>query len=148
VTLYDPVVAIQIISSLYAFAFLEPAGFVLSAVCAIFLILSLSLFWSSIFTAKSLDFAFSNKVGKLILIGPFSVIRHPFYLSYILAWFSTTLMFNSISLWITLVYLVTFYISSARSEEKVILQTEHSSEYLDYRQNVGMFLPRIWKWKN
>jgi len=148
VVFYDPVVAIQIIASLYAFAFLKPSGFVLPVICAIFLIISLSLFWSSIFTANSLDFAFSSRVGKLIRIGPYSVIRHPFYLSYILAWLSTTLLFNSIPLWFTLVYLVTFYISSARSEEKVILQTEHSSEYLDYRQNVGMFLPRIWKWKN
>lgn len=148
VILYDPVVALQIISSLYAFAFLEPSGFALSTVCAIFLTVSLSLFWSSILTAKSLDFAFSTKVGKLILIGPYSTIRHPFYLSYILAWISTTLLFNSIFLWFTLVYLVTFYFLSARDEEKVILSSEHSKEYFEYRQRVGMFLPRIWKWKD
>jgi protein-S-isoprenylcysteine O-methyltransferase Ste14 len=146
--LYDPIVAIQVLSSVYAFASLRPTEFIPPFICAILLMLSLLLFWWSIFTAKSLDFAFSSNVGKLILAGPYSIIRHPFYASYILTWLSTTLLFNSIFLWFTLVYLVTFYLSSARSEEKVILKTERSSEYLNYIQNVGMFLPRIWKWKN
>ncbi len=149
VVLYDPMVAVQIIASIYyAFATQESFEFISPTICAIILAISLCLFWSSVSTAKSLDFAFSNRVGKLVLVGPFSIIRHPFYLSYILAWLSTTLLFNSFFHWITLVYLVTFYISSARNEEKVILQTEYSEEYLRYRQNVGMFLPRIWKWIN
>jgi len=148
VILYDPVVAIQIAASIYGFSYTRPEGGIPLIACTILLLLSLALFWWSINTTRNLDFAFSTEVGELIISGPYAVIRHPFYLSYILGWLSTTLLFNSIFHWITLVYLATFYLSSARSEEKVILRTEHSSEYIRYQQKVGMFIPRKRKWKS
>lgn len=148
VVLYDPMVAIQVFGSLYGFWMVENLGTLKLASYIIALLIAFSLFWWSILTAKKLDFAFSNKVGELITSGPYSIVRHPFYVSYIIIWSSSTLIFNSVFLWITLLYLVTFYFVSARKEEKVILSSDYSSEYLKYRQRVGMFLPRIKKWKN
>jgi len=141
--LYDATVATQIIATLIYMATssgnflpLLPATICLHAV-------SLVLFWWAIFTAKGLDFAFSDKVGNIVTTGPFRLVRHPFYTSYILAWVGNTLLFNSLILWITLVCLMAFYFLSARKEERVILQSEQSSTYRKYIENVGMFLPRI-----
>ena len=148
VRLYDPIVGIQILVSLYMFSSSTEHSNIATFACLLLLILSLSLFWWSIHTAKNLDFAFSKNVGKLITSGPYALVRHPFYVSYILVWTSTTILFNSVFLWITFLYLVTFYFMSARDEEKAILSSEHSKEYFEYRQRVAMFIPRISKWKS
>ena len=145
VRLYDPIVGIQILTTLYKFYYAPESTILASSVWLAALLASLSLFWWAILTARKLDFAFSINVGDLLTSGPFSIVRHPFYVSYILVWASTTVFFNSVFLWITLLYLLTFYFMSARDEEKVILSSEHSKEYFEYRQRVGMFLPRITK---
>jgi len=141
--LYDATVATQIVTTLLLM--FTDSGKILPLVAAsIFLYgISLGLFWWAIFTAKTLDFAFSNEVGSIVTTGPFKIIRHPFYASYMLAWLTSTLLFNSLILWITLLYLVAFYFLSARKEEAVILKSVYSNEYKNYVENVGMFLPRI-----
>lgn len=108
---------------------------------------SLFFFWWSVRTAKQLDFAFSSQVGDIVTIGPFSIVRHPFYTSYMLAWGAGSFLFNSPILWITLLLLGSFYFFSARREELVIMSSAQSEQYKNYRKNVGMFLPRIIKWK-
>jgi protein-S-isoprenylcysteine O-methyltransferase Ste14 len=148
VRLYDPIVGIQILTTLYSFYYTPDIPILASSLWLAALLLSISLFWWAISTARKLDFAFSKNVGDLLTSGPYAVVRHPFYASYILLWASTTILFNSVFLWFTLLYLVTFYFMSARDEEKVIMSSEHSKEYFEYRQRVGMFLPRIRKWKS
>lgn len=140
---YDATVATQIIAT-FVFMFTSSGNFLPLLAATIFLYgFSLLLFWWAIFTARNLDFAFSDKVGNIVTTGPFRFVRHPFYSSYILVWVGSTLLFNSLILWITLMYLMAFYFLSARKEERVILLSEHSSKYEKYIQNVGMFLPRI-----
>lgn len=141
--LYDATVATQIVTTLVLMIASSDRGWLLMGISVLLYVLSLMLFWWSIFTAKQLDFAFSDKVGSIVTTGPFGIVRHPFYVSYVLAWLSSTLLFNSLILWITLTYLITFYILSARKEEKVILKSVYSKEYRKYIQDVGMFLPRI-----
>lgn len=148
VRLYDPMVGAQILTTLYKFSVAAESTVLVYSALLVALLSSLSLFWWAIVTARKLDFAFSKKVGNLLTSGPYAIVRHPFYVSYILTWASTTILFNSVFLWFTLLYLVTFYFMSARDEEKVILSSEHSKEYFEYRQRVGMFLPRIKKWKS
>ncbi|MCB1648746.1 MAG: isoprenylcysteine carboxylmethyltransferase family protein [Pseudomonadales bacterium] len=141
--LYDAIVATQIITTL-VFMFTQSGKSLPLLVAGIFLYsASLLFFWWAIFTAKKLDFAFSNQVGNIVTTGPFRIVRHPFYTSYILSWFSSALLFNSLILWITLLYLIAFYFLSARKEEGVILKSVYSDEYKKYIQNVGMFLPRM-----
>ena len=148
VRFYDPIVAIQIIASFYEFYNTSRESLLATSIYLAVLLTSLSLFWWAVISAKKLNFAFSKNVGELLTSGPYGIVRHPFYTSYIMIWASTTILFNSVFLWFTLFYLVTFYFLSARDEEKVILSSEHSEEYSEYRQRVGMFLPRITKWKN
>lgn len=146
--LYDPIVAIQIVSTFYHFGFSSFSNLISPLLAFVFYSISLSLFWWGVQTVNQLDFAFSNNVGKIVTSGPFSIIRHPFYLSYILCWITSTVLFNSIELWITLLYLIAFYSISAKTEEKVIMKSEYSIEYESYRNNIGMFLPRVKQWKS
>ncbi|MBL4820771.1 MAG: isoprenylcysteine carboxylmethyltransferase family protein [Gammaproteobacteria bacterium] len=146
--LYDPAVVLQMAYTYYSM-FSAPKDFVYLVVLATILyFLSLVLFWWGITSAKQLDFAFSNNVSNIITSGPYSIVRHPFYVSYTICWLTSTLLFNSLLLWITLIYLISFYFMSARREEKVIMKSTHSAEYATYNKEVGMFLPRVTQWKS
>ena len=144
---YDPVVTIHIVTTYYLFFTKDDVDPIRGVLALMVCVSGMGLFWWAIVTTKHLGYAFSDKVSKIVTSGPFALIRHPFYLSYTLVWLTSLLLFNSLYLWITLTYLVTFYLSSAKSEEKVILKSDYSREYLEYSQNVGMFLPRITLWK-
>lgn len=146
--LYDPAVAVQILGVYYYELSGGYSGLIPHYVAIGIYILALAFFWWGIRTAKSLEFALSSRVGNIITSGPFAIVRHPFYSSYILIWLSSSLLLNSIFLWITLTYLVSFYFVSARSEEKMILSSANSEEYKAYSLKVGMFTPRIIQWKN
>jgi len=145
--LYDPVVLIQFIATYYYIYSFELTISSITIVGASLLIISLALFWWTIFTARTIGFVLSGDIEKLIITGPYAFIRHPFYTSYCLVWIGASIMFNSILLWITLVYLIAFYYQAAIGEENIILKSEHSREYGAYQKRVGMFLPRIPKWK-
>lgn len=146
--MFDPAVAIQIIASYYSLLSNSREALIPDVAGLLLYTTGFGLFWWSIVTAKQLDFAFSDNVGKIITTGPFAIVRHPLYLSYTLVWLTSTLLFNSFYLWITLTYLVSFYFISAKREEKVILKSDYSREYRNYSQKVGMFLPRISSWKS
>ena len=142
---YDATVATQIIATLTYMATSSGNFLPLLPATICLYVLSLGLFWWAIFTARSLDFAFSDHVGNIVTTGPFRFLRHPFYTSYMLVWIGNTLLFDSVILWITLAYLMAFYFLSARKEEKIILQGKQAEIYKKYSQHVGMFLPRMKK---
>ncbi len=146
--LYDPVIGIHVSATLYFLIATPSTCSPINAISLVLYILCLALFWWSVVTTEHLEFAFSDHVGKVVTTGPFAYVRHPFYLSYTLVWFGSSILFDSIFLWITLIYLTTFYLTSAKTEEEVYLKSEYSREYRDYSQKVGMFLPRITLWKN
>ena len=146
--IYDPLVGIHIIASYYYSNAFTPSSSLRTWLSIFILLLGGALFVHSARTAKKLDFAFSDQVSTLIIKGPFAIVRHPFYISYMLIWLSSSLLFNSTLLWITLFLLIAFYIFSAKREEEVILKSSYSREYRIYRNRVGMFLPRILQWKN
>ncbi len=145
---YDPIVVAHISATYYYLVKMGAATEVSAIIGSAIYILALLLFWWAINTAKSLNFAFGNFNGQIITSGPFRFVRHPFYVSYFFIWLTSTLLFNSVILWITLLYLVAFYVSSAKSEEKAILSSRQACEYQAYCQQVNMFLPRIKTWKN
>ena len=144
---YDVIVTIQIGSTVYYLIFgnPRPIGVQLLAITS-YLLASLLFYWS-ITTAKELDFAFSDRVGSLITNGPFKIVRHPFYTSYMVIWATNTIMFNSLLLWLSLLALIFFYYKSALKEENLILNSVHADEYNELRKNVGMFLPKVAQWK-
>ena len=145
--IYDPVVAVQIATTIYHFLTYRPLPIdcYLAAVAAY--LLSLSTFWWVILSNDQLNFAFEKNVGKLITSGPFSIVRHPLYFSYIVTWSTGTLLFHSSLLLITLAFLVYFYVIAAFQEEGLMINSLRGNEYTKYRRNVGMFIPKATQWK-
>ena len=146
--LYDPVVCLQVLSTYYSLLSERSIHHLQLYSAMLFLVLGLLVFWWSVLIAGRLDLAFSDNVSKLVTEGPYSLVRHPFYFAYSLVWLSAPLLFNNPILWITLGYLMTFYFISAKKEERVMLDSKYSREYGEYCQKVGMFLPRILRWKS
>lgn len=145
---YDPV-AIAHIAATYFCIFQAPEFSALTIlISTLSYLAALLLFFKSMMVARDFSFAFSEGSNRLVTVGPYSIIRHPLYLSYSLIWITSTALFNSLILWITLVYLLAFYFLSAKSEENALLKSSLKDEYREYQQNVGMFLPRIRKWIN
>jgi len=144
---YDFAVVVQMVLTVYGFLYVTDITKAFSFLSAVLYLLSLVIFWSAIMTAKSLDFAFSKQVGDIVTTGPFGFFRHPFYVSYMIAWWTSTVLFNSVYLWISALYLTFFYVVSARKEERLIMDSSQAEKYKIYQNNVGMFLPRIIRWK-
>jgi protein-S-isoprenylcysteine O-methyltransferase Ste14 len=144
---YDTSVVVQMLSTIYGLLFVIDITKLSLWFCMLLYILSLMIFWFSVREAKALDFAFSDHVGDIVTTGTYSIFRHPFYVSYVLAWFAGTITFNTIYHWVTFIYLVFFYTVSAKKEEAIILKGAQSESYRSYQQQVGMFMPRVIKWK-
>jgi len=109
--------------------------------------IALSIFIWAASSVNNLNFAFSNNVSKFCTNGAFKLVRHPFYFSYILIWFTSTLLFNSYILWITLSLLVCFYTWTSILEETSFLRSQFAPDYIDYKKETGMFFPRVAQWK-
>ena len=81
---YDPIIVIHILCTYYYMLVLPIEKDFHSSLAAALYIISLTIFWWSIRTAKQLNFAFSDNVGVIITNGSYGLVRHPFYFSYIL----------------------------------------------------------------
>ena len=81
---------------------------------------------------------------KLIQEGPFAVIRHPLYVSYIFILAGLSLILLSYWLLIpTLCMIIGIYPTSKAEEETLIEQ--FGEEYTEYKRKVGMFFPKLKK---
>lgn len=108
----------------------------------------ISLFMWCIISAKDLNFATAGSNDLIITSGPFNIVRHPLYVSYLLIWTSNTLLFNSPTLWIRLTFMLAFYLFSAKREEELLINGKCSREYELYKSKVGMFFPRVTQWES
>ena len=145
---YDSVALLHIGSSFYLFATTPSISNYAGLACGSLYFLGLFFFLWALSTGTKLKFASSSLGEKLVTTGPYKYIRHPLYLSYTLIWIANCVLFNSLVLWITLIAMAAFYTISAKREEAAISKSKHSSEYEAYKNSVGMFLPRVTKWKN
>jgi len=108
---------------------------------------SFVLFWACVRTnrAKPFSLAFSVDSPKhLMTRGPYRYIRHPFYTSYSLGWIAGIIA--SAQLWLLLSLLVMgwIYYRAAAMEEQKFASGEFAVAYEQYRQQTGMFIPRLW----
>jgi len=79
----------------------------------------------------------------LVKRGPYGVVRHPIYLSYIMAWLGMVLLTGSTLVAILTAWMTVLYTIAARMEEDVIRQSANATRYLSYTRDVGMFLPKL-----
>jgi protein-S-isoprenylcysteine O-methyltransferase Ste14 len=107
---------------------------------------SLVLFWAAVRASRAarLRYVFDEGApATLVTSGPYGLVRHPFYTSYILYWIGW-----AIALWtpwalLPLVVVVIAYTVAARFEERLFSRTEMAADYVAYRQRTGLFWPRL-----
>ena len=99
---------------------------------------------------KRIAFAFSGEYSDhLVETGPYKYIRHPYYLSYILANIASTLYVQNTVAILFLVVNTVLYFSAAKREESSFLEHDRLAEqYKAYRTKTGMIFPAMPVLKN
>jgi protein-S-isoprenylcysteine O-methyltransferase Ste14 len=75
--------------------------------------------------------------------GPYAYVRHPLYLSYILAFLA--LLVALPTLWVAAIFLfnLALFVHAAFGDERSLREGPFAGDYADYRRRVRMFLPRL-----
>jgi protein-S-isoprenylcysteine O-methyltransferase Ste14 len=108
--------------------------------------LSAALFAWAIKTTyrRRLSIAYNPDIPEFILqSGPFRLVRHPFYTSYLLFWLSLIVMQPSIVSASVTSVLFGFYLNAAKFEEAKFARSALASAYKGYEARTGMFVPRM-----
>jgi protein-S-isoprenylcysteine O-methyltransferase Ste14 len=106
--------------------------------------LSLAIFWWTIASHRSKPLAacFSrDEQLHLVQHGPYRLMRHPFYCSYLLAWLAGAVA--TLSPWLagTFVAMFVLYLTAARDEEKKFASSSLCDAYASYCSSTGQFFP-------
>jgi protein-S-isoprenylcysteine O-methyltransferase Ste14 len=75
--------------------------------------------------------------------GPYQYIRHPFYLSYMVAFLAVVAAFPSVVTAAVCTVDIALFVYMAFDDERCLLQSELAANYEAYRRRVGMFLPFV-----
>ena len=75
--------------------------------------------------------------------GPYRYLRHPFYLSYMLAFVAVAVAFRSLIVSGVCVLNIGLFVYMAFDDERVLLASPLAADYQAYRARVQMFLPRM-----
>ncbi len=115
-------------------------------VAALILAVSLSLYeWSRhTIWGRRFGIGLGEKVPEeLCSQGPYRLVRHPIYLSYLLAW---TAALVALPHWLTAAILVvngSLFTYMASDDERKIAASPLAAAYAAYREHTGMFFPRL-----
>jgi protein-S-isoprenylcysteine O-methyltransferase Ste14 len=105
---------------------------------------SLGLFWWAVRVNRRspLSACFSTDVpSHLTSCGPYRLMRHPFYCSYLATWTATVIATSEWWLLITVAVMFGLYLRAARLEERKFSSSGLDAQYTQYRANTGMFVP-------
>jgi protein-S-isoprenylcysteine O-methyltransferase Ste14 len=80
---------------------------------------------------------------ELVTWGPYAVVRHPFYTSFILALLAAAIAFPHPLTLICLLYGTASLTLTAIREERRLSSSAFAAEYARYMNNSGRFFPRI-----
>jgi protein-S-isoprenylcysteine O-methyltransferase Ste14 len=75
--------------------------------------------------------------------GPYRYVRHPFYLSYMVAFVAVAVAFPSLIVSGVCLVNIGLFVYMAIDDEGVLLASALSADYRAYRGRVGMFVPRL-----
>jgi protein-S-isoprenylcysteine O-methyltransferase Ste14 len=75
--------------------------------------------------------------------GPYRYVRHPFYLSYMVAFVAVAVAFPSFIVTGVCVLNIGLFVYMALDDERVLLGSAIAADYRAYRERVAMFLPRL-----
>jgi len=110
------------------------------------LISSFGLYYWTVYSNrnKKLSLAFSPDLPEhLNKCGPYKWIRHPFYTSYLISYCAGFVV--TVNYWLILVIVIMglIYFDAARKEEKKFFSSQLNDEYIKYKRETGMFIPRL-----
>jgi protein-S-isoprenylcysteine O-methyltransferase Ste14 len=96
--------------------------------------------------AQPLRFIFSASTPThLMQIGPYAIVRHPLYSSYIAGWIASVLVTQSPVVFLLAAGFSCIYLFGAVREEKQFARTPWAEAYQAYVQSTGMIIPRFWR---
>ena len=112
-------------------------GFVLIAIwCVLFV-------WTFQTLGKNLtDTVVTRKEHTLITTGPYRYVRHPFYLSFLIAVIGGGIVTANWYLFVTSLLPFSFLVARTRIEEEKLVE-RFGDEYRDYMAKTGRFWPRL-----
>lgn len=89
-------------------------------------------------------FAFIEVEPSVLTVrGPYRVVRHPIYASYLIAWVGGVVLAGQPWLTLTAIWMGFLYYRAASREERAFLSSPLAPSYASYRRRAGMFLPRV-----
>jgi protein-S-isoprenylcysteine O-methyltransferase Ste14 len=109
------------------------------------LLASQALFWNCVRAnrGRPLSLAYCPDVpDHLNRSGPYSWVRHPFYVSYLVTYFAGWVATTNHWLAIPTLMMSIIFAHAARREESKFLESSLAEQYKQYRADVGMFVPR------
>lgn len=124
----------------------RPIHFMNGIIAACILVLSIALYeWArAAIWGRRFGVAWGEHVpDELCEAGPYRYIRHPLYLSYMIAWLAAFVALPHWSTAVLLVASVVVFTVAARSDEATIGTSQLAGAYVEYRGRTGMFWPRI-----
>jgi protein-S-isoprenylcysteine O-methyltransferase Ste14 len=107
-------------------------------------ICSAGLFWWAIKTslASPLSAAFSpNLPVHLVDHGPYRVMRHPLYCSYLMCWLAGWVVTDRLWLAPTVAVMTIVYWIAAHQEEQKFMRSPLGDSYRQYRSRTGLLFP-------
>lgn len=86
----------------------------------------------------------TDQPAFLLRHGPYRLVRHPFYLSYLLYWTGTAMAFGGPWPWLTPAVMAAVYWRAAMLEERKFRRSDLAAAYETYRAQAGLFWPRLY----
>ena len=112
----------------------------------VIMIAAYCLFWRTIAETRAVALlaAFDEKLpASLVMSGPYRLVRHPFYSSYILFWAGFAVAAWSIWAIIPFIGMTVTYWRAARDEEAKFSKTPMAETYARYVSETARFIPGI-----
>jgi protein-S-isoprenylcysteine O-methyltransferase Ste14 len=112
----------------------------------VLVVASFEFFWAAKWESSraKLLAAFDEKLpSSLLTTGPYSLVRHPFYTSYLLLWAGWAIATWSIWALPPLAAIIIIYWTAASDEERKFAATPMAEEYAAYAARTGRFFPKF-----
>jgi protein-S-isoprenylcysteine O-methyltransferase Ste14 len=109
---------------------------------------SLSLFWVCVHQVRKMKFNLIFTECQSTFLndrGAFRFVRHPFYASYLLSYWTALASIQHPAVLLVAVLMSGTYFIAAREEEGLFLRGALSGQYAIYRSKTGMFFPKLFK---
>jgi protein-S-isoprenylcysteine O-methyltransferase Ste14 len=102
-------------------------------------------FWGVAYAGSLTRVTGSVGAPEVVVAGPFAFLRNPLYVGNVLMYCGIGVMANALSPWLVIIALMYFVFQYAMivSLEEEFLEKEFGNGYLEFKENVPRFFPRL-----